>query len=286
MRKYLLVAGVLITVLASLAAANHIVPPVYGSIPIQPTQDLKCYLPDHPIADPPPVKVTDKFGTEMIDPNPFPFVCTSAVKTVPPNPSDPTIPDILHWNAYPTFVGIDPPPEILTDQFGSRVVDASPGSGFLVVPVLKETSAHPLQGDLSAMHWKCYPYFGTTIPPMVGLKDQFGFMGLGPSSDVDFCTPAIKILSDGSTFGSLDGPDLICYKLPTVSTNNVVSLVDQFTGPAPVPTALVSTQLLYTLAQQAPVGVPEFPVGLTILLSATAPIAFLFRHRWRPPPKF
>jgi len=142
--------------------------PAYAGAPSELV--IKCYPIVDGQIDPPPVFLADQFGSEEVDPGLPVFTCEIAVKN---GISPPFVPQ--SGIIYPISGSIDPPQVMLTDQFGTEVVDPSPAV-WVLVPAVEFDSPEegsPIGVSISD-HLTFYPISGTIDPPLVNLVDKFG----------------------------------------------------------------------------------------------------------------
>jgi hypothetical protein len=130
--------------------------------------------------DPPKVKLTDQFGTVIVDPVPASWLVIPAVANGTGSIEGP------HWKKYDTFDFAGPAPDLnpphnrtVSTFYGTGEMRLSEGPGFLLTPALKENITGSVSGDLTAPHLGCYfitnfQDFTINPPPLLtGVTNQF-----------------------------------------------------------------------------------------------------------------
>ncbi len=169
--------------------------------------------------DPPPVKVTDQFGTAVEDPIPAEALYVGALKNPEPEQSPPA----LHYIAYDIGSSlIDPPSSfLLRDQFTDETGTLEEGN-ILLVPALKNG-----EGTEEIPHYRCYDFDPLTErfePGLVTVKDQFGERDVELGGGFRFCAVAEKlpivvggeIIPIESTALMLAGAQTFSWMIPVV----------------------------------------------------------------------
>jgi len=206
-----------------------------------PEEILKCYpINSTSTINPPPVNLTDQFGSEIVDPVKGFRLCELGLKHSSVGP-----PISLQWKLYFANGTINPPPVLVADQFGNQTVDLFPSNGFLT-PALKNG-----KGNLTAPHWKAYLFNETINPPSVMVADQFGNETVDLEPAGVLFVPALK---NGT--GTLLAPHWKCYNIASTIDPPPVMLLDQFGNETVNPNP---ADLLCAMAQKQLVPPPPPP---------------------------
>jgi hypothetical protein len=188
----------------------------------RPLDHYFCYRTRPPVGGPPldpilGVRVTDQFGTALVDVDPSLTLCAPADK----NDEDPDAPaDLDHLRRYPVrardaFTTV--PGQKVVNQFGTLFVDVLAPSE-LLVPTAKNLSDTPEKPRSPAVdHFLCH---GVQAPrgapafapiPAVRVEDQFGARLVDVIAPTRLCAPADK---NGEAPAAPRHPDhLMCYQV-------------------------------------------------------------------------
>jgi hypothetical protein len=146
------------------------------------------------------VVLKDQFGTETVNVG-FPFALM-----VPALKNDTSPPNVQHWTQYGIDATIDPGPVLVSDQFGTSLIDLSPIPSYFLANSFKNGT-----GLVGGEDMKCYTIQDETpqVDPLPHtFTDQFGSSIIDPGTADTLCVLAQKTPLTPPVGGEILGIDM------------------------------------------------------------------------------
>jgi hypothetical protein len=174
-----------------------------------PNAHLLCWGITAPAQPTPMVKVTNQFGSAILQPAQPNMLCLPTWKSLtgPPNMPRHQPPGLSHFTCYPVRVvkgAYKPPPVMLQDEFAPKPVPAqvSPVPVELCLPTMKIVGTKVYKIVNAKWHLLCYPVTPTPIITPVFDQNQFvpsppGGVPISIEKTNSLCVPSTKTIVAG-----------------------------------------------------------------------------------------